>query len=553
MKQLPIVFAAICLLTVGCGTSPITFPKVSPLAANQILTCDTTTPSIQSNSQFAIQPSLTTVNLYPGQTSTLDVALPNLGGAGAQQVQVLAAHVPVGLSIAAVQATTGGTAQLTLQATAALAFNCFTGVVDGVDSATMPIVISAIGASGQSSSIVNLNVVLENPGFSPSKTDLPVIQLTTTDATAVISENDYIPGNVSITDPSNADNNFHGSMQIQGHGHSTWLMPKKPYDLKLSSKAGLLGMASGKKWVLLANYDDKPLLRNALAFHISQMFQMVWTPDSRFVELYLNGNYQGVYQISEKVEIDPNRLNITEIGDDDNSGDALTGGYLLEIDLYEDATFVFHTPSGLPIDSDDPDPPTQQQQTYITGVVDNAENALFSSSFTNSSTGWPAYFDKDSLVNWFIVQELMGNQDADFASSDYFYKQRGDPLLYMGPVWDFDASAGNTFAPISNPSIPWVSVQASWYKQLFRDPVFMAAVKARWTQIRPQVNDIPGFIDSTAASLAQGQQNNYARWPTLYDLVWPNPVALGTYQAEVTHLKQWMADRVTYMDATYGK
>jgi len=553
MKHLSFVVACICFLAAGCGTSPIIPPKTSPLAANQVATCDTTAPEVQSSGQFTVQPSLTALNLYPGETATVDVALPNLGSAAPQQVQISANHLPVGLNVASVQATSGGMARLTFQATTALAFNCFSGQA-AVYSATMPVSIVATAASGKASSNVNVNVVLENPSFAPATTGLPILSLSTADGADVTSKDDYVDGTVALTDATDSDNNFRGTMQIKGHGNSTWGMPKKPYNLKLDSKETILGMASSKKWILLANYDDKTMMRNALAFHISKMFQMTWTPDSRFVEVYLNGNYEGVYQITEKVEIDTNRLNITEISDDDNSGDALTGGYLLEFDNYEDATFVFHTPRGLPVDSDDPDPPTQAQQSYITNVVTTAENALFSSSFTSLTTGWPAYFDKSTLVDYFLVEELMGNQDGDFWSSDYFFKKRGDPLLYMGPLWDFDITTGNVNYPdfsAINPTQPWIRVNAPWYARLFQDPAFEAAVKARWAEIRPQVNDIPSFIDSSAAALNQGQQNNFQRWPILYDRVWPNPVAYGTYSAEVAALKTWMTDRVAYMDSNY--
>ncbi len=123
------------------------------------------------------------------------------------------------------------------------------------------------------------------------------------------------------------------------------------------------------------------------------------------------------------------------------------------------------------------------------------------------------FFDKSSLVNWFIVEELIGNQDGDFWSSDYFYKKRGDPLLYMGPVWDFDITAGNVDYGVDsaiNPTLPWIRSQALWYEQLFQDPAFLAAVKARWTEIRPQVNNIPSFIDTTAAALAQGNRTTFS-------------------------------------------
>ncbi|HZY74602.1 MAG TPA: CotH kinase family protein, partial [Edaphobacter sp.] len=360
-------------------------------------------------------------------------------------------------------------------------------------------------------------------------------------------------GTVTLSDLKDPSNDYSGTMQIKGHGNSTWGMPKKPYNLKLTSKAGLLGMASAKKWVLLANYDDKTMLRNSLAFHLSEMFGLEWTPHSKFVELYLNGNYQGTYQISEKVEIDKNRLNITEMDDTDNSGKSLTGGYLLEIDTHYGDTFMFTTPRGVPIGSEDPDPPTLAQQNYISSVVSATENTLYSPGFTDSTVGWPAYFDQGSLVKWFLVEELMGNVDGIFVSSDYLYKKRNDPRLYMGPVWDFDVSSGNTnYTPVVDPQQPWIR-EASWYARLFQDPAFLAAVQTQWADMRSQIGDLSTYIDSSAAALNLAQQNNFNRWPTLGQQVWPNPQAAGSYRGEVNYLKDWMTKRIAYMDANYLK
>jgi hypothetical protein len=253
------------------------------------------------------------------------------------------------------------------------------------------------------------------------------------------------------------------------------------------------------------------------------------------------------------VEIDSNRLNIDELDDTDNSGNALTGGYLMEIDQESGETYMFNTPKNIPIGSDDPDPPTTQQASYITSYVDTAENALFSTNFIDPTTGWRAYYDQTALVNWFIVEELMGNQDGNFWSSDYFYKKRGDPLLYMGPVWDFDISSGNVnYSASVDPTLPWIRTQAAWYAQLFKDPAFEAAVKARWQTVRPQFDNLTTYVDMYAAQLDQGQQNNYARWPMLSEQVWPNTVVEGSYQGEITYLKQWMTNRLAYMDSTYG-
>ncbi len=252
------------------------------------------------------------------------------------------------------------------------------------------------------------------------------------------------------------------------------------------------------------------------------------------------------------MEIDSYRLDISEVSSTSNSGEALTGGYLLEIDHYGNNTFNTTSPKGLPIGAQDPNPPTSMQETYLTAAIATAEDALYSANYANTSTGWSAFFDQASAVDWYLTEELMGNQGADFFSSDFFYKLENDNHLYMGPVWDFDVSSGNTNgSPITDPRVPWVRTQALSYQQLFSDPAFLAAVKTRWTAVRPQLNDLPAFLKANAALLATAQANNYARWPTLGETVWPNAETAGTYQGEVDYLNAWMTQRVAYMDSLY--
>ena len=360
---------------------------------------------------------------------------------------------------------------------------------------------------------------------------------------------------MTITDPTNAGNKYSGALEIKGHGNSTWAMPKKPYRLNLNAKASLLGMASDSNWILLANYDDKTMLRNDVSFDISRTFGMFWTPGSAFVELTLNGVYQGTYQLTEKVEVSKARLNIGSIDSTDNSGTDLTGGYLGEIDNYRGQTVNYNDFLGLPIGIEDPDPPTATQQAYFQTTFGAAESSMYAPNFQDPATGWQASWDIGSLVNYFLIEELAGNQDADDWSSDYFYKPRGDNRFYRGPVWDMDVSLGNDdYGAIQSPNVPWVSTQAKWYAQLFKDPNFTAAVKARWQVVGPQLQaSLPAYIDTRAAALTLAANNNFQRWPTLGERIWPNPQVYGSFPGEVGYLKSWLAARMAYMNATYGQ
>ena len=513
---------------------------------------------VQAN-QVTLTSSSSSLTLTPGssQTITVQVSSPMDMGDGAA---ITVTGLPSGVTVSpsSIKLKRGASETLTFSA----ALNAAAGSFPGTDAAnpdfvTTTAAISASFGPWTSSSPLNLTVFLENPSFVPTTMNLPVIRMTTQNGAPILNKTDYVDGNISITpgtvDP--ADSPYNGTMEAHLHGNSTLLMPKKPYKVKLDSKAPLLGMPSNKNWILLANYDDKALMRNYVALELSQRLGMSWTPSSVFVELFLNGQYEGNYELTQEVDIGKTQVNITEMDDTDNSGKALTGGYLLEIDAHQDEDFVFTTAHGVPFGLQDPDPATPEQSSYIQNYVQQAENALYSSTFTDSTTGWPAYFDENTLINWYLTNEIMGNNDAAFYSSDYVYKDKNNPLLYMGPVWDFDVSSGNVnYNVIVNPDVWWIGTEAAWYSRLFQDPNFTSAVIARWKAVKAsQLDTLPAFIDQTAAHLNQSQQNNFQRWPILGEAVWPNSEVAGSYQGEVNFLKSWVTQRIAWMDSQFSQ
>jgi hypothetical protein len=397
---------------------------------------------------------------------------------------------------------------------------------------------------------------ISNPNFVPSTINLPVIYITTAGAAPVVSETDYLSGSLGVTPlPGSSDVAYSGTMQIKGHGNSTWFLPKKPYKVKLDTKASLLGMASSKDWILLANYDDKSLLRDLVAFEVGMRLGMAWTPNSRFVELYFNGQYEGNYQLTEEIEIDKNRVNIPEMATTDISGTALTGGYLLEVDDRDDPDdILFTTSRGNIFDLHDPDPAAPQQLAYIQNYVQETEDAVYSPDFADPTTGYAQYLDIDSYINWYLVNELFKNNDAVFWSSCWLYKDRSGKI-FMGPVWDFDTGAGNiNYNGNNDPTGWWLRSNplptAQWTERLFDDPAFAAAVAARWNEIKAsQLDTLSTYIDENAAALDQSERNNFQRWPILSTYVVPNAEVAGSYQGEVNYLKSWLTQRIAWMDS----
>jgi hypothetical protein len=544
-----LLLTAGCALTlVGCGSGLATVNSTEELCSVGTLTSGSSgSPGVK------LVPSSGTITLYPGGSVQIPVQLQAIGSA-VGNVTLSGFQLPQGITVASVTAPIGNTALVTITAAPNVVNQCFDASTPSIAQADVPLTLQGVTGNGTATAQFDLDIQLGNPNFKPASTNLPIVSIVTAGGAAITSTEDYVNATLTITDAANPSYNYTGPMGIKGRGHSTWQMPKKPYRLNLTSKAPLLGMLSSTNWNLLANFDDKTMLRNDVAMQMSRTFDMFWTPNMKFVEVYLNGAYQGTYDFSETIEVSKARLNIGSIDDTDTSGTDLTGGYLAEIDHYLDATFGFQSTVDLPIGLEDPDPPLAVQAQYFQTNMLAAETSMYASNFTDPSTGWRASWNEPSVLDWFLVEELAGNQDADDWSSDYFYKPRSDARFYRGPVWDMDITFGNdNYGAIESPEVPWTSINSAWYHQLFRDPTFMADMKAEWTRLRPEALLISGYIASEAATVQLAQQNNFGRWPILSERVWPNPQAAGSYAGEVTLMQNWLTQRIAYMDKTYGQ
>ncbi len=393
-------------------------------------------------------------------------------------------------------------------------------------------------------------------------TGLPVVQIWTNLAAPIVDRENYVKACMRISDGSVQPYRkglFHGTIKIRGRGHSSWDMPKKGYRVKLDTASPVLDMPSHKDWVLLANYADKTLMRNAVGMELSRRAGLPWTPRLRFVEVYLNDEFLGNYQLGEKIEVAPERVAITEMSTSDISTPNLTGGYLLEADFFEriDPTTdrFFTTIEGInfvmksPSDSD----VTNEQAKYIHQYTQDVETAILSRNY-DRDTGYPSLIDVDSLINWYLVQEVMKNVDSVFASSVYVVKDRNSKMA-MGPVWDFDFAAGNLdYEPLAMYPEGWyVSAQSAWFDYLMQDKAFKKQVKKRWDKIKKQMKKIDGYVAELNSQLKYSQAENFKRWPILDTYVWPNAVVLGSHEAEVAYLTKWLKARVKWIDKNIGK
>lgn len=384
-------------------------------------------------------------------------------------------------------------------------------------------------------------------------TGLPIVYINTTGNQAITSKTDSIVGTVKIDSNSTTLPSYSGNAYYFVHGNMTAGFPKLPYKMVLDSKSPILGMPKATNWILLANYDDKTLLRNYLALQMGRLFGMQWTPSSQFVEVVLNGSYIGNYQLTEEVQLDKSRLDINKMDNSDESGNSLKGGYLLEGDNKQEDmdhvrfntssqnnSFLVHSPS----------PISATQLNYISNYINNTETAMYSSNFTDSINGYRQYLDPQSFVNYYLINEFSRNNDADFWSSTFLFKDK-DSLLKMGPIWDFDLAFGNTTFNNNNVNTGWyMATQGTWFSQLLQDPYFKNLTINRWKQVRSSLDSLNIMVDAMSAQLQESQKQNFLVWPILNTVIGgAEPVAYGSYDAEIANLKSWITGRLAWMDA----
>jgi hypothetical protein len=377
----------------------------------------------------------------------------------------------------------------------------------------------------------------------------------------------------SITD---SFNNYKGNIGIEYRGQSSQMFPLKSYGFELrntanaSQEKSLLGIAKESDWILYAPYNDKTLMRNVLAYTLSNRLGR-WATQCRYVELVVNNEYRGIYVLMEKIKRGSNRVNVSKIGTSASSGDALTGGYIISIDK-DPAAF---TSNYLPPNAADkqirfsnvypkPENITAIQNDYIKSYVDSFETTLNGADFQNPQTGVRKFADLSSFIDYFLINELSHNVDG-YRLSTYLYKDKNslDGKLTIGPVWDYDlsfrnanycnGSNTNTWAYQFNTTCPDDYWQIPfWWNKLMTDTAFKASLKCRYTAVRQNAFStatINGIIDSIHTWLGEAQARHFTKWPVLGHYVWPNPDPIaGTYDEEISALKNWIAERNNWLD-----
>ena len=381
-------------------------------------------------------------------------------------------------------------------------------------------------------------------------TNLPTVSIHTKDGVIPYDKEHEIASHFTIiSDNGTRILSEPGSTRERGNASRSF--PKKPYRIKFDKKQLVLNApGKAKKWTLINNYGDKTLMRNLLAFELSRRLGMPYTPYGAAVDVLLNGEYKGCYQLCDQVQVHPHRVNITEMTPFDIYGSALSGGYFIEIDAYanqEKSWFNSAKNNPVTIKSPDEDSITTQQKSYIRNYFNTMESQ------------WETYLDKNTFLRHFLVGELSGNTDTYW--SVFMYKERDDDLMYTGPVWDFDLAFDNdqrTYPVCSkNDYIYRSGGSCAGNMRSFVDKIVIlnAAAKAQmldiWDEARQSgltEENLVAWIDEMEAELQQSQRLNFMRWDVMNRLVHQNVKLWGSYTAEVQNVRRFMKERLAWMD-----
>ena len=403
------------------------------------------------------------------------------------------------------------------------------------------------------------NPLPDMPSFSGT---LPVLFIVTEGYRNIDSKEEYIhadwwldnmglEGYESIGSPQAPQ-----GMLIKGRGNYTWTVAKKSFRVKLDTKQPIMGMKSNRHFCLLAHPDDHyAKLKNALGFELSRRIGLSYTPEHRPVEVVLNGQYIGLYFLTEKIRVEKDRVNIEVQDDLETDSVKITGGWLLEIDNnLDENTLVFqetntgHWYDKLWITPHYPEDLSDEQTQYVRELIDTINAAIYNPDKT--STDWEKYIDVDSLVSFYMIGEIMDDIEY-FDGSCYMHKHRGDSTkLIFGPVWDFGNSYSRKNYYPDLPDFNYFLYQQpcyfynNWIEEIAKFPHFQELVRQRWKEFYGSGFNglnIDQFFKNHVESIRLAWMCNALRWS-------------GTsIDREAQKYKQYLYSKIQWLDTQWGE
>ena len=377
---------------------------------------------------------------------------------------------------------------------------------------------------------------------------LPVLYIQTENNAPIISKDDYLNATYYLDAMGLTAYQSIGSasqplaMEIKGRGNYTWRdFNKKPYRIKLADKQPLMGLTKSKHFALMAHADDaqskKGFMRNQVGFELSRMIGMDWTPATAPVEVVLNGDYIGLYFLTETIRVDKDRVNIVEQEDEENDLAAITGGWLVEIDNYNEDPHITITEGGrhtMWFTYKTPEVLSNAQKNFLTQEMERIDRLVYGDK--NAAELWQ-YLDMDALAKFYIVQEIMDNYES-FHGSCYLYREKGEGEKWkFGPVWDFGSSFNRNKDRYLFEGDVWHN---HWIPQICQFPAFMKRVKEIWKEFYPQINNVYTFTAEQLTllkSAAVADANRWADYSGNKDL-----------QKRINNVNTWLQSTVAWLN-----
>jgi hypothetical protein len=391
--------------------------------------------------------------------------------------------------------------------------------------------------------VTNLNVPVTVSTVPPVNTGLPLVYIDTEGGAEILDKENYVSiVSFSLTDPENHANNVsrnNAKDGIRGRGNDSWENPnalKKSYRVKFDTKEGLLGMGSSKSWILHAQYRDPTLLFNAIAFELGNRFRMPYNHSTRFVELYMNGEYRGNYMVTEHNQTGEGRVDIDE-----------DEGWFVEMDGQYDEEPKFRTSSySLPVMIKTPEvePLNMSNQAYdfVRKDLNRLNDSVASAHFPEN--GYRDLIDMNTFVDFLMITEIVDNKDFQWPASTYLYKDKGGAIS-MGPLWDFDCGYGYgyNYEYFSEPGSR--APMHEFFRKFYDDPVFLVKYKERWNEKYADIASINEFIDTTADKIETSANQNFKTW--WYRVI--SPWWITRHGAEANNFRQQVENTKHYLDA----
>lgn len=376
-------------------------------------------------------------------------------------------------------------------------------------------------------------------------------------------------GSMAILEPGGKVS-YKGGISIKGRGNFTYEMfNKRPFHITLDESADILGMKKNKDWVLLANTCDYSYMNNKLAFDMAKNAGFGFSPDAEYADVYFNGEFWGLYLVTEKIKVGDNRVEITDLEKENKKSypdvpDDITGGYLLERDhrtpnnKKPPSWFISKDFDATHIRIRSPKYALDEETEYISSLINEMEHAIVSTDgYSQEGKYYTDYIDLNSWANYYVISEIA--YDTDFGlTSTFLYKDRDsiDPKIHMGPCWDFDQAFG-AYPDHFSPEVLF-KYPDTWFWDLYDKPEFHEEILKCWNSYYSDYlkNEAPARIEVWREQIRSSVENDNIRWNRFdgYERMIPWPMGGDEYGYEyyyddqVDFFKDWLAKRQAFLD-----